>query len=93
MSKCIYCGKELTTGDARWMSGTCNECHTKYFGPITTVYGITNVLISPHIIIHCLICGEEAKRLYNLRSETQTIDICDKCKKAVMKMREKTDGN
>ena len=64
MSKCICCGKELTTGDAYWTSGTCNECHAKYIEPETMVYKPVCTATSPSIIIHCLICGEEAKRLY-----------------------------
>ena len=91
MSRCFVCEKELENGDE-----LCDECKEKVdnicVANIPDKYRITHI-IEPSIIIPCLICGKEAKRLYNITSETQTIDICDKCKKAVMKMREKTDGN
>lgn len=91
MSKCFVCEKELENGD-----GICDECKEKLenicVANVPDKYKI-NHIIEPHIIIRCLICGEETKRLHRIMSETQTIDICDKCKKAVMKMREETDGN
>ena len=52
-----------------------------------------NTVMEPSIIVRCLICGEETQRLYTVISETQAIDICDKCKQAIMRMREEQNGN
>lgn len=42
----------------------------------------------PEIGTQCLICGEFIKlNEYELRGDT--VKVCDECKKAVMKMREK----
>lgn len=94
MSRCLVCKKELENNDE-----ICDECKEELniadscVANVSDKYKITHHTIEPHIRISCLICGEEVERIYNLVSETQTIAICDKCKKAVMKMREKTDGN
>ena len=48
---------------------------------------ITADLQIPHFEIRCLICGELVKKVYGI-NELQLIEICDKCKKAIMKMRE-----
>lgn len=90
MSRCFVCKKELENSDE-----ICDECKEKLNTSICVAnvpdeYRI-NTIVKPNFIIRCLICGEETKRLYTLISETQTIDICDKCKKAVMKMREEQE--
>lgn len=87
--RCPYCNNEMFY-NVIGNSYECLNCKLSLSDlvdrPITT-----NVLQVPHYEIHCLICGELVKKVYEIKSELQQIEVCEKCKKAIMKMREKVE--
>lgn len=38
MSRCIYCGNELLTGDFHWQQCICNTCYDKLYGKFDKNY-------------------------------------------------------
>ena len=83
--KCPNCNNEMLYNTFK----NSYECLNCKLGYKTTTTAFLQV---PHYEIYCLICGELVKKVYEI-NERHLIEVCDKCKKAVMKMREKIDGN
>ena len=82
-TRCVHCGKEIEY--YRFECPTlCDECINNY----VTIKIDTNKPEERGIIgVQCLICGESVP-LNELEAQQKHIyKICDKCKKAVMKMR------
>ena len=60
-------------------------------GEIATIY--TTGVVKTKFGIPCLICGEMVELTeYELMYYKDVVKVCDKCKEAVMKMREKSDA-
>ena len=90
MSKaiCIKCGKEMEY-EGFQSPVMCDECEKKFWdklkignATVDTVYTTSKLKLA----IPCLICNELIE-LADYESR-DSVKVCDKCKQAVMKMRE-----
>jgi hypothetical protein len=90
MSKaiCIKCGAEMEY-EGFECPIMCCECHKnwlKSFAVGTGVYAITEE-IEPIYSTKCIVCGEFTD-IPHFEAKNNVAKVCDKCKQAVMKMRE-----
>ena len=96
-TRCMSCGKELEY-NRFCCPAMCDECNSKWLLSVN-IEGIDigraymNSKIS--IGVPCIICGEIVKLTELEESITrgrEIFKVCDKCKQAVMKMREQIKG-
>ena len=92
-TRCVHCGKEFEY-DGFCCQTMCDECTkewAKNMAQSRNVVGIEACNVKPKIGVPCVICGEivELTQIEESVSRNNTIvKVCDKCKQAVMKMRE-----
>ena len=93
-TRCISCGKELEY-NGFCCPTMCDECNSKW---LSVTVDISSAYMNEKVSIAtpCLICGEmieltEIEESAVLCGES-FYKVCDKCKQAVMKMREQIKG-
>ena len=97
MSKtnCRVCGKEIEC-DGFVNPVMCDECDRTWLElskQSNSVIGIDALNVSVTLATSCIICGESIELTMAEEMESRhghhIFKVCDECKKAVMKMREK----
>ena len=94
-TRCMSCGKELEY-NGFGCATICGECNSKWLssGTIDISSAYTRQKVS--LATDCLICGEMIELTEIEESAVlcggSFYKVCDKCKQAVMKMREQIKG-
>ena len=93
-TRCMSCGKELEY-NGFCCPTMCDECNSKWLSSGTVDINLAYMNSKISIGVPCIICGELVK-LNELEESIirgrEIFKVCDKCKQAVMKMREQIKG-
>lgn len=93
-TRCKSCGKELEY-NGFCCPVMCDECNSKWLSSATVDISSAYMDSKISIGVPCIICGELVKLTELEESITrgrEIFKVCDKCKQAVMKMREQIKG-
>ena len=82
-TRCVQCGKEIEYYGFECPK-LCDECINNY---AVIKIDLNNPQERGVICIECLICGEGVPLNEFKQEQKYLYKVCDKCKKAVMKMR------